>query len=361
VNLFELPTMLEYKHMLTGPPQTLTSKFKISFNTALALLEYDKNMSEFMSQSLLSIDLRREIKGHEKEISRLEEIVVVKQAQISLCRTPQPVMRIYKTLFDKLPHMSNSDRKMARKDLSNMEELYRHILPDLLKIDALKEAQEAVDKAFNNKENTVGYVDNTIMALVNILTRFGFVAENESSVTLKGRIAAQLQETHPLAMADLYLKTQKFELFSAARLAGLFSCFYPVNVSDEYKTYDPPLSLRETVKILFADMTEYMRREESEFLNTGAPYELQYDLMPFVITWCDSGDEASCKHIIQDLKEHTGLFLGEFIKALLKVNAIAQEFERVCEITQDLELLQKLREIPALTLKYIATSQSLYI
>jgi hypothetical protein len=45
----------------------------------------------------------------------------------------------------------------------------------------------------------------------------------------------------------------------------------------------------------------------------------------------------------------------------LKVNAIAQEFEKICEMTQNMELLEKLREIPRLTLKYIATSQSLYL
>jgi superfamily II RNA helicase len=360
VNLFELPTLLEYKHMLTGPPQTLTSKFKISFNTALAMLECNQDMSEFMSQSLLSLDLKRELKYCEQAVVRLTETVESKQEQIALCRTPEHILRIYKTIFDKLPHMVNGDRKAARKELAMMEDLYKFILPDLLKIDALKTAQEAVDKAQIKKENTLYYVENTILSLTIILTDCGFMGERLVP-TLKGRIAAQLQETHPLAMADLYLKTEKFASFSAARLAGLFSCFYPVHVSDEYKAYDPPLSLREAVKILYGDMTDYLKREQREFLDTGAPYELYYELPAFVIAWCESTDESQCKQVIQDLKEQTGLFLGEFIKALLKVNAIAQELERVCELTQELELLQKLREIPALTLKYIATSQSLYI
>jgi hypothetical protein len=50
-----------------------------------------------------------------------------------------------------------------------------------------------------------------------------------------------------------------------------------------------------------------------------------------------------------------------FLKALLKVNTIAQEFERVCEVTQNLELLAIVKQIPQLTLKYVVTSQSLYI
>ena len=79
------------------------------------------------------------------------------------------------------------------------------------------------------------------------------------------------------------------------------------------------------------------------------------------MNWCESKDEISCKKIIQEVKEHTGIFVGEFVKALLKVNAIALEFERVCEMTQNIVLLEKLRTIPSMTLKYIATSQSLYL
>jgi hypothetical protein len=65
--------------------------------------------------------------------------------------------------------------------------------------------------------------------------------------------------------------------------------------------------------------------------------------------------------IIQEVKEYTGTFLGEFIKALLKVNAIAAEFEQVCEVVQNMALLEKIRELPRLTLKYVATNQSLYL
>jgi hypothetical protein len=77
--------------------------------------------------------------------------------------------------------------------------------------------------------------------------------------------------------------------------------------------------------------------------------------------WCESDDELTCKTIIRDLKTETGLFVGEFIKALLKINAVAQELERVCELVQNIALLAQLRQIPTLTLKYIATNQSLYL
>jgi antiviral helicase SKI2 len=42
VNLFELPSSTEYKHLLTGPPQKLTSKFKIFIASLVLLLYFER-------------------------------------------------------------------------------------------------------------------------------------------------------------------------------------------------------------------------------------------------------------------------------------------------------------------------------
>ena len=148
----------------------------------------------------------------------------------------------------------------------------------------------------------------------------------------------------------------------AAQLAGLFSCFYPLNVSDELRAHLCGYSaMREITLQMKEHLDKYLKCEQDAFLLTGANYEIAYDLLPYVIQWCDSSDEVTCKLILQKVKAETGTFIGEFVKALLKVNAIALEFERVGELVGDIVLLQKMREIPKLTLKYIATSQSLYL
>ena len=162
-------------------------------------------------------------------------------------------------------------------------------------------------------------------------------------------------------MTDLYFGTNKFASLDSAQLAGLFSCFYPLNVSDELRTHTHPSSMHVITMYMAERLDYYLKAEEDAFLMTGANYDIAYDLLPFVIRWCDSTNEVDCKYIIQEVKRYTGCFIGEFVKALLKVNAIAQEFERVCEMENNMVLLEKLRAIPKLTLKYIATSQSLYL
>ena len=55
------------------------------------------------------------------------------------------------------------------------------------------------------------------------------------------------------------------------------------------------------------------------------------------------------------------IFTGEFIKAILKINNMVNELKNITEYTGNVELLHKLTQIPELTLKFIATNQSLYI
>ena len=164
-------------------------------------------------------------------------------------------------------------------------------------------------------------------------------------------------------MADLYRQTAQFAELDATYLAGLFSCFYPVSVSDEFRAHYPnaPGKLRETILLMSKLLDKYYKAEQDAYLITGSNYDICYDLLPYVLLWCESKDEGTCKEIIQQVKTETGLFIGEFVKALLKINAVAMEFERVCEATGNMQLLEKIRKIPQMTLKYIATSQSLYL
>ena len=96
-------------------------------------------------------------------------------------------------------------------------------------------------------------------------------------------------------------------------------------------------------------------------LDTGCEYTIHYELIDYMKEWCDACDEVACKNLIIKIKKEKDIFLGEFVKAILKINNIATEFEKVCELLQNLNLLQKIKNIPKLTMKYIVTNQSLYI
>ena len=67
------------------------------------------------------------------------------------------------------------------------------------------------------------------------------------------------------------------------------------------------------------------------------------------------------QHIVQSLSREKDIFIGDFIKAILKINNVVAEMEKIAEMNNNIPLLEKLRLIPTNTLKYVATNQSLYI
>ena len=171
-------------------------------------------------------------------------------------------------------------------------------------------------------------------------------------------------EAHPLALADLYSSTNGFKNITAIQLACVFSCFTNLSIPDDKrvnKVYCMDTDVKKIIETVTTYINKYYDLEMDNQLDTGTDYTLHYELIDYIWEWCVAEDEVACKTIIAKIKEVKEIFLGEFIKAILKINNIAKEFEKVAETLQNFELLQTIKQIPDLTLKYVATNQSLYI
>ena len=88
---------------------------------------------------------------------------------------------------------------------------------------------------------------------------------------------------------------------------------------------------------------------------------MHFDLINYAINWCECASDEDCKVLLQDMALEKEIFLGEFVKAILKINNIISEMEKIAELMGDMELLSTLKQVPLLTLKYVVTNQSLYI
>ena len=109
-------------------------------------------------------------------------------------------------------------------------------------------------------------------------------------------------------------------------------------------------------------MLIYFSDKESELrVNTGTDCSISYDLLQYMKDWCDSETAEQCKFLIQSMAEEQDICLGEFVKCLLKIVNISNELERVAEVIGDVQLLSRLRNIPPMILKYVVTTQSLYV
>ena len=182
-------------------------------------------------------------------------------------------------------------------------------------------------------------------------------------LTLKGKIASSIREVHCLIFADI-LESKRLQQFDVFDLIALFSCFTNVSVPDnlmEYTLNSDDSDIKRFIKEVANMYEDKKELEIQENINTGIDYNIHFDLIDYVVEWSSCTDELDCKVLLDRIGLEKEIFLGDFVKALLKINNIASEMERIAELLGDVEFLHKLKQIPELTLKFVATNQSLYV
>jgi superfamily II RNA helicase len=371
-NLFRNIDSIGYKNMMSGRPQTLTSKFKISYNLILNLLDIgDTNLVNFAKRSMVTGDLDNQMKQIYNKISILNtDLDNIRDCSGHL-KTPHDIIEQYIDLEKNKQYSVNKKRKDIERQLENINDNYKFIHQDKNTYEKIYVKENEINDLQNQYNNLNSYIKSGVYTVLQLLNDDGFVESTTSSIehdqpfilTLKGKIASQLREVHCLIFAKI-LEEKTIHHLTSKQLISLFSIFTNITVQDEFKdnilkTDDNVLdNIVELVKNLYDD---YSLKETKYKINTGIDYNIHYDLINYVKKWCDCEDIESCKFILQEMVKDKQIFLGEFVKALLKINNISNEMEKIAEMTGNIAFLSKLKEIPNMTLKYVVTNQSLYV
>jgi len=251
------------------------------------------------------------------------------------------------------------------REIQNSLDSYKFIETDKLSVIRYQEKMSELTNLKNQFVKTESFLNESVQKILKKMEQEGFVSSEDGTNTLTqvGFMATHLREVHCLVFAKL-LEQNRFDDLDAKQIVSVFSCFTNVNVSDEKKSFRP--TTKDTlVKNIIEDITKsYNNYQDFETENnsfTGVDYTIHYDLIDAVLAWCDCESAPECKIVIQNLEQNKGVFLGEFVKAITKINNISGEMEKIAEIIGNMALLSKLRDIPRMTLKFVATNQSLYV
>jgi superfamily II RNA helicase len=359
-NLFRNVDYTSYKTMLKGKPQILTSKFKISFNLLLNLIDIgDTDFNEFSNKSMIKGDLDSELKNTRLQIDTLHQSI----EKSSVCiRTPIETVKEYINLLFARSSAVNKKRKEIERQIQTIVDNYKFIESDKVIVQTMVAKESELNVLMRQERNIQTYLENNVQIVLDLLKEEGFLQDNET-LTQKGRIASKLRETHCLVFANLIENGQITNLTSR-QLIMLFSCFTNVSVAEDLKQNIPKCSDKTVEAIVYKthDMYKYyMNREFSLYVNSGIDYNIHFDLLDYVSKWCDCECVEDCKILLQTVEREKSIFLGEFCKAVLKIINISCEMESVAEQMGNLEFLSVLKEIPKLTMKYVVTNQSLYV
>ena len=385
-NLFRPVETVNYKKMMNGQPQTLVSKFKFSFNFLLNMIQIgEQDFGKFAKRSMIQDDITSQVNGLNTSLIKLETEKEKENDKIIDLTVSREIVEEYIELQEKQKFAANKKRKEIDRQIQTILDTYKNIESDKNKLLDLIKKEKEIEEIKESIFYTEKYIDNNIQKILDFLEEEECISflesdceslvrgdcesflesENNSTYTLleKGLIAAELRETHSLVFSELIV-SKDLDQLSSKELCALFSCVTNITVAENYKDYKPYSGIKLVDEIVqkVKNRYDYYESKETELrINTGIDYNFHFDILEYVLEWTECNCIEDCKWLLQKMEQEREIFLGEFVKAILKINNVASEMEKVAEIQGNIEFLSKLKEIPNLTLKFVVTNQSLYI
>jgi len=341
-NLFYIDS-LSYKKVLSGIPQKLTSKFKLSYNLLLNLIQNDsENILSYVKKSMLNDSVLSELTLLNNKKIELQS----KIGQIFL-HTKQEVIDEYLQLQKSIERLNANQKKKVLRQLDEMKIDYKFLQNDL---ETIKRHDDRIIEMSNINiqiENVEKYFENGVNKIIDFLNKEGFIN------TKKGEIASVIKEVNCLAFSKL-IDGKILTKLQPEQIVGLLSCFTEIRVGDDIRKIKPDSHNEEINEILNNISNDY------NYYDDGIKYNIHYDIIDETLLWCNSKTYEECFEIIKILASKK-IFLGEFSRALLKINNITNELIKVTKISNDVELENKLIQVRDLTLKFVICNQSLYL
>lgn len=374
-NLFRNVDSVDYKNMMKGDPQKLTSKFKISYNLLLNLIDIGSHdFIQFAKQSMIQDTIDNGLKTLYYQMDAISKELDTLEKSMQYLKTPREKIEEYIDLLLARQTAINSKRKAIDKQLLILVDHYKFTdkeQPTVIKFREKNKILQKIQSDIQSHENMMAQNVTNVLRLLetnNFIKREQEISESDSDsgnyiLTTKGTIASRIREVHCILFADILLD-KKLDSFSVEELVAFFACFTNITVSENIRELIPKTTHANVQSLLTTMVVEKDKLEKTECLQhmeTGTTCQMQFDIISYAYDWCAVSNVIDAKLLLQKMEAEKGIFLGEFVKAMLKINNISSELEKMAEHTGNIDLLHKLKQIPEKTLKYVATNQSLYI
>jgi superfamily II RNA helicase len=366
-NLFDLPEVSTYKEILCGKPQTLVSKFKIYYPVVLNMFKTSPKIKtteieSFVKQSMYQCEIDKISSGLKREVDILSQKLDEKTKDLI---TPLDVLATYHTLLDKLKFSANKKKKeiggqihTITSEHKNLEKDYCHYYECLKVEKALHEAHESL--TYNEE-----YIGTKVNSLAQIMLEADIIETVGDEYALTQTGASSVSEINPVLIAILCKKWNYFEGFKPHHLVAFLSLFADVRVDQEtrvyaeFENYCKDEFMNEKINSFEKIRFDIIMLEEKYgiFIKDAGLDDFCYDLVDLMIHWCYCENETECKTLIANRE----ISVGDFTKAILKISTLSRELIGMCETIGQTELKHNLSLIDGMILKYVATSQSLYL
>ena len=332
------------KTILGGAPQTLRSKYAIGYDTVINVAADGGGVVvERSLQVALNSMIRYEI---DSTLAVIDRQLTEKQAKLVPIESWQEkLVAEYEERTKAIEAASKKNKPRLVSELKDfIEETKKRTGVDVNKI--LQKKADLVAMATECRELEVertrieGQLRANVTGVYRDLVGCGLIDDGER-LTEIGLAARCFKEVDCLSFAVVLRRHRDlFEALTVDELVGFLSMF-------AYDKGDGAGGVvgNERIEKLF------------ELFVDEFGVELNGEKWRCFADWCDAADDTECKQIIVG----SGLYAGEFVKTVLKINNICAEIDAACNVLGYTGLAKTVSEVASATLKSIVTAQSLYL
>lgn len=362
------PNIETLKNVITGNAQTIQSKFYIHYNLLLRLIGSGQNdFSSFVENSMINQAIKADLNRANREKAALLKRYQDYSELIPKLRTDISILEKYNSIMIGMSRLSQKKRKRAMNEIAQIKMSNPSFDKDYNFYKETYNLENDINKITKDIDNINSYISDNIATHLAALKSNKFIDENEEGdniLTVKGEVASNIQEIHCMAFAEAFIEG-RFNQLTVPELISALSIFTPIRLKDDYKFHtlinvNISANTKNCIDHIEVALKKYHSIETYLKTHFIESYETHYDMCEFMYNWAIAENEEKCKTIIKEAKSYD-IFLGEFVKSILKINNIAKEMERLCEISENIKLLEKVIQIPKMTLKFVATNESLYV
>ena len=162
-NLFRDTNVIAYKTMMNGKPQVLKSKFKISYNLLLNLIDIgETDYTCFAKRSMITDDLTGQMKHVSTEIDKCKQEVDRLNLSIDTMRTPRDTVEHYLDLQRNKDKYANKKRKEMEKEIQKIKDEHKTVDQDIVTIQKYVDKVSELTQLNKQHEGLKNYINNDV-------------------------------------------------------------------------------------------------------------------------------------------------------------------------------------------------------
>lgn len=341
----------ELQSMMTGRKSPITSQMDFG---------YDFILKTFQAKNLKWMDLLeqsywyRQILGETEQTTRSMEKLTKDIADLGLSEEQRHTCQARADAEAKVKTAINAAKKEAQKQLESMKN--KQMGPSWATLWTNYQTYKELSKELESQESYVNHLTSIHLTKVEpaiaLLKRWGFLDES-NQLTELGILGSEINEGHPILMAKAF-QEGVWKTMTHEDVVAFLAAFL-----QEGKTDGDVAISKVTIDALnYVDEVAYQCQKDEEpyqmkFARQGL-WDLHTASIEPMVKWVQGEDAAV-------ICSEYGLYEGNFIRSVLKVANMVEEWVSLATFTRSIELLQLLEGLKEKLVRDIVRPESLYL